>query len=182
MFEDLISDLQGPAADLLQAAGEAGLQPRVTSTRRSQAAQTKLYRRWLSGLSNLPAAPPGTSAHEYGFAFDMVVTPWEALSDVGYTWQSWGGIWTEKDPVHFQFPGFDPAKEKWGPNANQSLTAKAAEFAATIPLGLGASVGVAVGQAVEKKPLIVDAPPLWQWTWKDVADPQGFFHKLSWLP
>lgn len=107
MFEDLIPDLQGPAADLLAASGSARLSPRVTSTRRSRAAQERLYRRYLSGLSPLPAAPPGTSAHEFGYAFDMVVTPWEALADVGYTWQSWGGVWGgERDPVHFEYPGF----------------------------------------------------------------------------
>jgi hypothetical protein len=37
----------------------------------------------------------------------MVTSPFEALSDVGYTWQQWGGVWgTERDPVHFEFPGF----------------------------------------------------------------------------
>ncbi len=107
MFEDLIADLREPAADLLQAAGEARLAPRITSTRRSRAAQERLYRRWKSGLSPFPAAPPGLSAHEYGYAFDMVLSPWEALADAGYTWQQWGGIWGgEKDPVHFEYPGF----------------------------------------------------------------------------
>jgi hypothetical protein len=39
----------------------------------------------------------------------MVVSPMEALSDVGYTWQTWGGVWGgERDPVHFQYPGFVP--------------------------------------------------------------------------
>lgn len=109
MFEDLITELQAPARDLLSAAGEAGLQPRITSTRRTPTQQARLYRRWLSGLSPLPAARPGTSAHEFGFAFDMVVTPWEALADVGYTWQQWGGVWgAERDPVHFEYPGFSP--------------------------------------------------------------------------
>jgi hypothetical protein len=37
----------------------------------------------------------------------MVVSPWEALADVGATWQSWGGEWGgQRDPVHFQYPGF----------------------------------------------------------------------------
>jgi hypothetical protein len=37
----------------------------------------------------------------------MVVSPWAALADVGYTWQQWGGIWGgDQDPVHFQMPGF----------------------------------------------------------------------------
>src|SRR6266852_8927098 len=113
MFEDLIPELQDPARELLLASGQAGLLPRVTSTKRSRAAQTRLFRRWQSGLSPFPAAPPGLSAHEYGYAFDMVVSPMEALADVGYTWQSWGGIWGgEKDPVHFEYPGFVvPAQE-----------------------------------------------------------------------
>jgi D-alanyl-D-alanine carboxypeptidase len=177
MFEDLIPELQGPAQDLVDAAGAAGLQPRVTSTLRSYQAQVRLYRRWQSGLSPLPAAPPGTSAHEFGYAFDLVVTPYEALSDVGYTWQTWGGEWGgEKDPVHFQYPGFVPPVEP-----EPSVKAKIAGTIATLPLGLGASVGISAAQAIEGKPLIVDAPPLWQWTWKDIADPQGFFHTLSWL-
>jgi hypothetical protein len=29
-----------------------------------------------------------------------------ALADVGYTWQQWGGVWNEGDPIHFEFPGF----------------------------------------------------------------------------
>src|SRR5260370_2158883 len=107
MFEDLIPELQDAARQLVQGAGEAGLPPRVTSTRRSPTKQARLYRRWLSGLSPLPAAPPGTSAHEFGYAFDMVVSPFEALADVGYTWQEWGGLWgSSRDPVHFEYPGF----------------------------------------------------------------------------
>jgi hypothetical protein len=107
MFEDLIPELQGPARELVDACGRAGLVPKVTSTRRSHSAQVRLYRRWLSGLTPLPVAPPGTSAHEFGYAFDLVVTPWADLADVGATWESWGGVWGgEKDPVHFQYPGF----------------------------------------------------------------------------
>src|SRR5882672_5300486 len=139
MFEDLIPDFQEPARELLQAAGSAGLQPRVTSTRRTQAAQARLYRRWLSGLSPLPAAPPGTSAHEYGFAFDMVVTPWEALADVGYTWQTWGGVWGgDRDPVHFEYPGFViPAQEPPGLPwwAELAMPTRALDVIGTGPLG-----------------------------------------------
>jgi hypothetical protein len=40
----------------------------------------------------------------------MVVTPLVALADVGATWEDWGGVWGgAKDPVHFQYPGFDLA-------------------------------------------------------------------------
>jgi hypothetical protein len=106
-FSELIPELRDPANELVLAAGRAGLAPRVTSTRRSSTQQARLFRRWQQGLSPLPAAPPGTSAHEFGFAFDMVVTPWEALADVGSTWELWGGIWGgNTDPVHFQYPGF----------------------------------------------------------------------------
>src|SRR5260370_9500259 len=99
MFEDLIPELQEAARQLVQAAGEAGLQPRVTSTRRSATQQARLYRSRLSGLSPLPAAPPGTSAHEFGYAFDLVVSPFEALSAVRYTWQRCGAVWgTHREP------------------------------------------------------------------------------------
>ena len=82
--------------------------PRVTSTLRSTAEQTRLYRRFQSGLQTLPVAPPGTSAHEFGYAFDMLVSPYDALSDVGDYWKSMGGVWGGEfnDPVHFEFPGF----------------------------------------------------------------------------
>src|SRR5260370_7432925 len=109
MFEDLIPELQDAARQLVQAAGEAGLQPRVTSTRRSPTQQARLYRRWLSGLSPLPAAPPGTSAHEFGYAFDMVVSPFEALADVGYTLQEWGGLCgSRRHPSPSAYPAFLP--------------------------------------------------------------------------
>jgi hypothetical protein len=33
------------------------------------------------------------------------VSPFESLSDVGYTWETWGGVWGgENDPVHFEIP------------------------------------------------------------------------------
>jgi hypothetical protein len=35
----------------------------------------------------------------------MVVAPMEALADVGYTWQQWGGGWNGTDAVHFELPG-----------------------------------------------------------------------------
>lgn len=107
MFEDLIEELQPYATYLVNVAGVAGLSPRVTSTRRGRTEQARLYRRWQQGLSPYPAAPPGTSAHEFGYAFDMVVQPMENLADLGQFWQSLGGVWgSTADPVHFEFPGF----------------------------------------------------------------------------
>src|SRR5713226_7137477 len=104
-LEGLVDELVGPAADLLDAAAGAGLMPRVTSTRRSSSEQRRLYSRYLAGQAGYPVAPPGFSAHEYGEAFDMVVTPMAALADVGYTWQTWGGGWFPNDAVHFELPG-----------------------------------------------------------------------------
>jgi len=107
-ISQLIEELQPYAYDLVRAAGAAGLQPRVTSTRRSTQEQTRLYRRYLAGLNPFPVAPPGTSAHEFGFAFDMVVSPMDALADVGAYWKEQGGVWGGEfnDPVHFEYPGF----------------------------------------------------------------------------
>ncbi len=104
-ISDLVEELQGPANDLVLAAGRAGLLPRITSTIRSNSEQRRLYNRYLAGQAGYPVAPPGYSAHEYGLAFDMVVSPMEALADVGYTWQQWGGGWNGADAVHFELPG-----------------------------------------------------------------------------
>lgn len=104
-LSDLVEELQPFARDLVDAAGRAGLQPRVTSTIRSYSEQRRLYNRFLAGQAGYPVAPPGQSSHEYGLAFDMVVSPMEALADVGYTWQQWGGAWSGRDAVHFELPG-----------------------------------------------------------------------------
>jgi hypothetical protein len=101
----LVDELRPFASDLVDAAGRAGLQPRVTSTVRSRSEQRRLFNRYLAGTAGFPVAPPGFSAHEYGEAFDMVVAPMEALADVGYTWQQWGGGWNPADAVHFELPG-----------------------------------------------------------------------------
>ena len=104
-ISDLDPELASFARDLVDAAGRAGLQPRITSTIRSHSEQRRLYNRFLAGQAGYPVAPPGQSAHEYGLAFDMVVSPMEALADVGYTWQQWGGGWNGSDAVHFELPG-----------------------------------------------------------------------------
>lgn len=105
----LIPELQPPAAALIDLASRAGVNPRVTSTLRTSAEQARLYRRFLEGRSTLPAAPPGTSAHEYGYAFDMVASSLVDLQDLGTVWASWGGVYGgARDPVHFEYPGFRP--------------------------------------------------------------------------
>lgn len=80
----------------------------VTSARRSPVDQYRLYDLYRRGLSDLPAARPGTSLHEYGLAFDLArpgVDPLgdTILYDLGEAWTAWGGVWGQsRDPVHFQ--------------------------------------------------------------------------------
>ncbi len=104
-LDALDPDLRDAAHDLVDSAGAAGLQPRITSTLRSHSEQRRLYSRFLAGQSGYPVALPGQSSHEYGLAFDLVVSPMEALADVGYTWQQWGGGWSPSDAVHFELQG-----------------------------------------------------------------------------
>jgi D-alanyl-D-alanine carboxypeptidase len=104
----LVPQLRDAAAQLVAACAQAGLSPRITSTRRSHAQQKRLYEKFISGRWPYPVAAPGTSAHEFGYAFDMVVEPYDALADVGKVWESWGGVWGGhyNDPIHFELPGF----------------------------------------------------------------------------
>ena len=116
---DLVPELQPWASDLLLVAGRAGLQPRVTSTIRTNSEQRRLYNRYLAGQAGYPVVPPGQSAHEYGLAFDLVVSPLEALADVGYTWVQWGGAWNGNDAVHFELPGASEWARSQGSAAEQ---------------------------------------------------------------
>ncbi len=119
---DLVAELQPFASDLVDAAGRAGLQPRLTSTIRTRSEQRRLFNRFLAGQAGYPVAPPGFSAHEYGEAFDLVVAPMEALADVGYTWQQWGGGWNPADAVHFELPGATARAKQKGREAGLSET------------------------------------------------------------
>jgi|SRR5882757_1389825 len=105
-ISSLVPDLRPFAKALFDVAGANGLQPRITSARRTYIEQVRLYDRFLKGINPFPVAEPGTSAHETGEAFDMLVTPVEYLPDLGAIWISWGGEWGgNRDPVHFQLPG-----------------------------------------------------------------------------
>lgn len=103
---DLIPQLQPYAQALVNLAGRAGIMPRVTSTLRTYSQQQRLYSAFTRGETKYPVAPPGTSAHEYGYAFDMVAGSSSDMADLGQVWQSWGGIWHAADEVHFEYPGF----------------------------------------------------------------------------
>jgi hypothetical protein len=135
-LEELNPDLADFARALVDAAGLAGLQPRVTSTVRTRSQQARLYRSYLANPQRAyPVAPPGYSAHEYGEAFDLVVTPMEALADVGYTWQQWGGGWNAADAVHFELPGAsERARQRGAQQENKSPFL--VELASSIPFGL----------------------------------------------
>jgi len=92
---------------LVSLAGYAGARSvRITSVRRSRAAQAALYARYLQGRSRFPAAPPGRSLHEQGIAWDMVTEPYSALWTLGSWWQQMGGTWGgNSDPIHFDARG-----------------------------------------------------------------------------
>lgn len=97
------------AQQLYDLAKSAGDNPRVTSARRTYAQQQALYQAYIQGRSKYPAAAPGSSAHEYGLAFDMVVDGPGEQAGAGGVWQSWGGRYGgEEDPIHFEYPGFSP--------------------------------------------------------------------------
>ena len=80
----------------------------VTSSKRSFAKQAELYHRYMKGFSKIPAARPGTSLHQLGWAFDMARIGKDPLGDpllawLGAWWEYYGGRWGGKrDPVHFQ--------------------------------------------------------------------------------
>lgn len=74
----------------------------VTSTWRSRSQQRRIYRRSLNGTRAFPAAPPGSSVHQFGLAIDLVAPP-EELARLGAIWRKAGGIWGGSvDPIHFE--------------------------------------------------------------------------------
>lgn len=99
-FSRLDPRLRPWANELYRIAVQNGLQPRITSTFRSIAEQKILFDRHNRGESDLPAAAPGCSQHNYGLAFDLVSNNNEWLGSI---WESWGGRWGGRfrDPPHF---------------------------------------------------------------------------------
>lgn len=93
---------------LISVAQQYGVTLHVTSVTRTFEEQTYYYNLRLKGQWPYPVAKPGTSAHEYGFAFDLSGGSHADLAALRKLWSSWGGITFDYDPVHFQFPGFSP--------------------------------------------------------------------------
>lgn len=99
-----------------------GFHVTVTSVARSPQKQLELWRRCMAGQSRFPAAAPGSSPHELGIAFDIMLTPPgpgvpEARAHAWYrpageAWERaglrWGGRF--RDSIHFDFypRGFRP--------------------------------------------------------------------------
>jgi len=102
-LSSLIPDLQPWAAGLYNVALEFRLRPQIISTFRSTEEQGRLYRRYLRGDTNTPAAPPGRSLHNFGHAFDLWVPSREDQRWLGEVWEHWGGRWGGRfnDPLHF---------------------------------------------------------------------------------
>jgi hypothetical protein len=113
-WDGLDPGLAWKTAWLLDITRRAGVPLRVSSGFRSREKQAQLYQAWVNrGRTGLPAAKPGTSAHETGRAVDLVwettglAEPFEGAWDLlGHFARSelglqWGG---SKDRVHFQLP------------------------------------------------------------------------------
>ena len=97
------------ALRLLQDARRAGLRIMVTSTLRTFEEQDRLYRAWLArGRTGLPAAPPGTSTHNYGVAIDLVSLDAGRLAELVHLAECAGLKWAgTSDPVHFDVYGVE---------------------------------------------------------------------------
>ncbi|UNE66401.1 M15 family metallopeptidase (plasmid) [Leptospira interrogans] len=80
----------------------------VFESRRSWARQAKLYAACKAGTGSCPAAPPGSSAHQYGRALD--INGFNTERDrktiesvlVRHPDIEWGIGWKQTDPPHFQ--------------------------------------------------------------------------------
>lgn len=104
-FRGLVPWLQPYADYLFRVAEASGFRPTVTSVFRSLQQQATLYDRYQRGLSDLPAALPGRSKHNFGLAFDLVVYSGYRSAEqraLGNFWKEMGGRWFASDPVHFE--------------------------------------------------------------------------------
>ena len=178
------------AQALFNLAKTAGVNPRITSTRRSYAQQKLLYEAYIQGHSKYPAAAPGTSAHEYGLAFDMVVDGPGEQAAAGAVWSGpgWGGKYGgEEDPVHFEYPGFSsptPSNIALGdPNA-LSIRRKAEQLAdyliSLIPSPFQGILSTAVVASLILSTLGSNAASAIAWYLSHPAEASDFFLDLMW--
>lgn len=89
-------ELQKDARSLVAFVDLRGGTAEITSVRRSLAAERRLLR--SAGVE-----PAGlVSAHHFGRAFDVVITPGAVLQDAAALWRQMGHKWSIQDPVHFE--------------------------------------------------------------------------------
>jgi len=119
-FDCLDPDLRQGLKELLQFCAYNDLKATVTSTCRSRREQQFLWNRYQKGQAFFPAAKPGHSAHEYGWAFDLLISPPQYQAAVGDAWvQFWGGAYGGvKDAVHFELPGASATADDLGNKAD----------------------------------------------------------------
>ena len=104
-LKDLHPQVRPAAEWLVSLAAAQGWDVRITSVRRSMREQQMLYADWIRGRRILPAAKPGCSQHQYGLAWDMVIS--EDMNGprqraIGGAWGQIGGSWGgQTDPVHY---------------------------------------------------------------------------------
>jgi hypothetical protein len=181
-IEALDPDLAQGLRELLQLCANNGLRAQLTSTVRTFREQKFLYERYTSGNSPLPAVPPGHSAHEYGWAFDMVVTPGEAQSVVGGWWETyWGGTYGGKrDPVHFELPGSGAYAFQLGEQSNSGNASEATMADTAYDFILGLAPGYSAVQLAAALAMLI--PGLKQSTVLDwLANPHKYPKQLVWL-
>jgi len=96
----------GLAQALQQAAAEynqiTGKTVEVTSAVRDSAKQAELYQAYVSGKSNFPAAPPGSSKHERGLAVDISQAVADDMDRMGLLKKYGLSRPVANDPVHLE--------------------------------------------------------------------------------
>ncbi len=100
----LLDERFKPWAEYLVAVAQFNFGSRalITSGFRTYQQQARLYRRFLQGMSQYPALPPGTSMHELGLAVDIGGLTPDEYGALGAWWRSLGGNWGESDRIHFE--------------------------------------------------------------------------------
>lgn len=120
LLDDLDPRLTPRAYRLVARAARAGIRTVVISGRRSRAEQERLYAQGRTAPGPIVThAPPGTSKHELGLAFDLApanaaglpdwgapAAVWARLGELGEAeGLRWGGRWTDfPDRPHFELP------------------------------------------------------------------------------
>ncbi len=103
-------------SELVQLLAQEGYEARISSAYRSRRDQQELIRRWEEGDPDIIAqpAPPGRSAHNFGFAVDIVLDPPDydflgaAAAEVGLVQPDPDG-----DPVHVELPNWRRLTRGW---------------------------------------------------------------------